>query len=99
MNNTIVNFSNLDLIPKLYEKIESMENEIIELRQHIKPKYDLTKRAGVVRFLNISESTLERYIKDGILRQGYHYYRELKNKKSTIIFISGAIEEFAKENQ
>ena len=92
-----VDFDVLKLIPKMFEKMEEMQTEITELRQHLKPKFDLTKRAGVKAFLDISDSTIDRYIKDGILKQGYHYHREIKNNKSIIIYVSGAIEEFKKE--
>ncbi|MCG3655965.1 hypothetical protein [Aliarcobacter butzleri] len=92
-----VDFDVLKLIPKMFEKMEEMQTEITELRQHLKPKFDLTKRAGVKAFLDISDSTIDRYIKDGTLKQGYHYHREIKNNKSIIIYVSGAIEEFKKE--
>ncbi len=92
-----VDFGVLDLLPKMLEKIESMENEIIELKQQLKPKYDLTKRAGVMKYLNISNSTLNKYMKEGTLREGYHFYRQMKQSKSIITFVSGAIEEFKKE--
>ncbi|MCG3651940.1 hypothetical protein L5F32_06610 [Aliarcobacter butzleri] len=89
-----VDFSSLDLIPKMLKKIENMESQILDLKQQLKPKYDLTKRAYVKAYLNISDSTIDRYIREGIFKQGYHYHRELKNNTSKIVFVSRAIEEF-----
>ncbi|RBQ27606.1 hypothetical protein [Arcobacter sp. CECT 9188] len=94
-----VDFASLGLIPKIFKKMESMENEILDLKQQLQPKYDLTKRAGVKAFLNISDSTISKYTKEGIFREGYHYYREIKGTKTIIIFVSGAIEEFKKSRE
>lgn len=92
-----VNFDVLELLPKMFEKMEEMQTELTELRQQLKPKYDLTKQSGVLKYLEISESTLAKYRKNGTFREGYHYHRELKQSKSTITYVSGAIEEFKKE--
>ena len=92
-----VDFEVLKLIPKMMEEMQCLKQEVTELRQHIKPKYDLTKRAGVMAYLKVSNNTITRYISEGIFREGYHYHRELKNNTSKIIFVSGAIEEFKKE--
>ncbi|WP_026803605.1 hypothetical protein [Aliarcobacter lanthieri] len=92
-----VDFEVLKLIPKMLEKMESMQSELIELRQQLNPKYDLTKQSGVLKYLEISESTLAKYRKNGTFREGYHYHRELKQSKSIITYVSGAIEEFKKE--
>ncbi|MFY9085401.1 hypothetical protein [Aliarcobacter cryaerophilus] len=43
-----VDFDVLKLIPKMLEKIQELTDEVIELKQHIKPEYDLTKREGVI---------------------------------------------------
>ena len=50
-----------------------MQTELTELRQQLKPKFDLTKRAGVKAFLDISDSTIDRYIKDGTGYRGYGF--------------------------
>ena len=50
-----------------------------------------------MKYLDISNSTVSKYIKEGTFKQGYHYHREIKGSKSIIIFVSGAIEEFKKE--
>ncbi|WP_418180781.1 hypothetical protein ACNSOL_01545 [Aliarcobacter lanthieri] len=92
-----VDFSVLELIPEIMQKMEKMQTEISELKQQLNPKYNLTKRSGVMKYLDISDSTINKYIKDGIFKQGYHYHREIKNNKSIIIYVSGAIEEFKKE--
>lgn len=94
-----VDFEVLKLIPEMLKEMQELKDEVIELRQHIKPKYDLTKRAGVMKYLNISDSTITKYLKEGTFREGYHFYRELKQSKSTITFVSGAIEEFKKEKE
>ncbi|RBQ31405.1 hypothetical protein CRU92_06415 [Arcobacter sp. FW59] len=92
-----VDFEVLKLIPKMLEKMESMQSELVELKQQLNPKYDLTKQSGVLKYLEISESTLAKYRKNGTFREGYHYHRELKQSKSIITYVSGAIEEFKKD--
>ena len=92
-----IDFTGLDLIPEVLNKIEILENKLSTITEYIKPTYDLSKRADVRKYLNKSESTLSRWIKEGELREGYHYYRDLKGSKSIITFVSGAIEEFKKE--
>ncbi|MEM5558715.1 hypothetical protein AAHK07_09335 [Aliarcobacter cryaerophilus] len=92
-----VDFEVLKLIPKMLEEMQDLKKEVTELKQHIKPEYDLTKRAGVMSYLKVSNNTITRYISEGIFKEGYHYHRELKNNASKIIFVSGAIEEFKKE--
>ena len=94
----LLDFSSLELIPKLLEKIESLEKEIYIIKNSVVPKYDLTKRDGVLKYLDISESTLNKMInRDFRFKEGYHYIREIKNGKSIIKFVSGAIVEFKKE--
>lgn len=93
----LVNIESINLIPQMLEKLEQLNNQILELKQQLKPKYDLTKRSNVLKYLEISESTLSKYIREGILIQGYHFHRHIKNNKSIILYVSGAIEEFKKE--
>ena len=52
-----VDFEVLKLIPKMLEEMQDLKKEVTELKQHIKPKYDLTKRDGVIKYLNVSNST------------------------------------------
>ncbi|WNL28027.1 hypothetical protein QUR76_06720 [Arcobacter cryaerophilus gv. pseudocryaerophilus] len=92
-----VDFDVLKLIPKMLEEMQDLKKEVTELKQHIKPEYDLTKRAGVMAYLKVSNNTITRYISEGTFKEGYHYHRELKNNASKIIFVSGAIKEFKKE--
>lgn len=40
------------------EKIESLNLQLTKINNHLEPKYDLTKRAGVMNYLNISNSTI-----------------------------------------
>ena len=67
-----VDFEVLKLIPKMMEEMQDLKKEVTELKQHIKPKYDLTKRDGVIKYLNVSNSTITRYISEGIFKEGYH---------------------------
>jgi len=95
--NTIIDFSSLNCILELKEDIQTMKEQLTRIEEYYKPKYDLTKQSGVIRFLDISESTLVKYRKEGILKEGYHYNRKIKGSKSIITYVSGAIEEFKKE--
>ena len=97
--NTTVDFSVLKLLPTIYKQIETMQNKIFNLEQQITPKYDLSKRADVRRFLGISDSTIAKYMREQIFKEGYHFFREIKGSKSIIIFVSGAIEEFKKSKE
>ena len=92
-----VDFEVLKLIPKMMEEMQCLKQEVTELKQHIKPKYDLTKQSGVLKYLEISESTLSKYRATGALREGYHFHRELKGSKTIITYVSGAIEEYKRE--
>lgn len=89
-----IDFSGLDLLPEMLNKIELLENKLSSIEEYFKPTYDLTKRSDIRKYLDISDNTLTRWIKEGELREGYHYYRDLKGSKSIITFVSGAIEEF-----
>ena len=57
----------------------------------------MTKQSGVLKYLEISESTLSKYRAIGELREGYHFHRELKGSKTIITYVSGAIEEYKRE--
>ncbi|RBQ26640.1 hypothetical protein [Arcobacter sp. CECT 9188] len=94
---SLVDISTINLIPKVLEEMQNLKQDIQELKQQLQPEYNLSKRNGVLKYLNISDSTINKYIKEGIFKQGYHYHREIKNNKSIIIYVSGAIEEFKKE--
>ena len=92
-----IDFSGLDLLPKMLDKLEYLESKLENIEKNIQPKYDLTKRDGVKKYLNITDGTISNYIKQGCFIRGYHYNREIKNNRSIITFVSGAIEEFKKE--
>ena len=94
---SLVNLEAINMIPQMMEKIDFLNMEIMKIKNHLEPQYDLTKRAGVIKYLDVSNSTIERYIRKGIFIFFYHYNKELKGRKSIITFISGAIEEFKKE--
>lgn len=78
-------FENLELIPKLLNKIEAMEER---LKKFTPP---LTTKKEVAKFLNKSESTINRYMGIGLLIEGKHFYR--KNGK-ILVFIEESIIEF-----
>jgi len=84
-------FENLELLPQLLEKIVILENKINKLENELIKPLDLTKRANVRKYLNISESTLNNMFKDGRLLIGKHYTKEIKGNKPKIIFIENAI--------
>lgn len=79
-------FENLELIPRLLEKLESIESEL----EYLTP--DLTKRSGVAQYLKVSEKTLDNYRNDGRFKENEHYY--VKNGKIT--FVENAIKDFRK---
>ena len=92
MSNTItVDFSVLGLLPNIAKQMETMQNEILELKVRLSPKYDLTKRAGVKAFLNISDGTLNNMIKDGRLKNNTHYTKHINGKKVMISFVEDGI--------
>lgn len=95
--NTTIDFSVLKLLPTIYKQIETMQNKIFNLEQQLTPKYDLTKRAGVKAFLNISDGTLNNMIKDGRFKQNFHYKKEIKGKTIKIIFVEDGILAYKKE--
>ena len=92
-----VDFEVLKLIPKMLEEMQDLKKEVTELKQHIKPEYDLTKRAGVKAFLNISDGTLNNMIKDGRFKQNFHYKKEIKGKTIKITFVEDGILAYKKE--
>lgn len=85
-------------LSEIQKMLKELKNDIVEIKKYIKPEYDLTTRAGVMAYLDISSNTITRYVSEGEFREGYHYHRELKNNVSRIIFVSGAIEEYKREN-
>jgi len=88
-----INLENLDLIPELLKKLDSLESQIKEIKSEIKKDLDLTKRSGVRKYLNISDSTISVMIKDGRLKQNIHFIKDINGKKTKITFIESAIKE------
>ncbi|WP_373035503.1 helix-turn-helix domain-containing protein [Sulfurimonas sp.] len=78
-------FENLELIPELLTKIGLVAERMAKLAPPI------TSKKEVARFLNKSERTVNNYIEQGLLKEGYHFYR--KNGK-ILVFIEDAILEF-----
>lgn len=87
----LLDFSSLELIPKLLEKITNLENEIAIIKNHVVPEYDLTKREGVKSYLKISDGTIHNMIQDGRFKQNIHYTKQIKGKKIMISFIEDGI--------
>ena len=91
-------FNNLELIPKLLEHLNTLNIKILNIENELIKKLDLSKRDGVKKFLDISDSTLYQMMNDGRFKQGVHYRKTLKGKRVNIIFVESAIVRF-KENQ
>lgn len=81
-------FENLELIPALVEQNKILLDRLNKLVPPV-----VTKKQ-VAKFLNKSESTVNRYIQLGYLVEGVHFNR--KNGK-ILVFIEDAITEFRKE--
>lgn len=94
----ILDFSSLELIPILLEKIESLEKEIKVIKDTVVPELDLTKRADIKKYLKITDCTISRYIDNGTFKRGVHYIKTINGKKAKITFIESAIKSF-KENK
>ena len=92
-----ISFENLKKIDTILEALNLLNSKILNLENKLVPKLDLTKRDGVKKFLDISDSTLYKMINDGRLKQGVHYKKTLKGKRVNIIFVESAIVNF-KEN-
>lgn len=81
----VEDFNHLQSIPKLITMIEEMSERMMKYAPL------LTTKKDVARFLNKSERTINNYISQGSLREGYHFYR--KNGK-ILVFIEETIFEF-----
>lgn len=87
----VVNFTNLELISDLVDKIDKLQKDISDIKNELKPKLDLSKRSSVKKFLNISDSTISRWMDIGKLKENIHYIKEFKGNKPKITFIESAI--------
>jgi len=78
-------FENLELIPELLKSIKALEERL----QKFTPP--LVTKKEVAKFLGVTPRTLNNYISNGYLKEGYHFKR--KNDK-ILVFIEDAIIEF-----
>ncbi|WP_141048240.1 hypothetical protein [Aliarcobacter cryaerophilus] len=98
---TLKQFSKLfdDIKDEIKSDLRELKEELRKIKEITSPEYDLTTRAGVMEYLGYkSTNTITRLIREGKFKKGYHYHREIKNNVSRIIFVSGAIEEYKREN-
>lgn len=93
-----ISFENLHKIIDILEKLDSLNLKVINIENSLTPKLDLTKRNGVKKYLDISDSTLYQMMNDGRLKQNIHYKKTINGKRVNIIFVESAIVGF-KENQ
>jgi len=92
-------FNHLELIPKIFNELQTMKNELM----HIKAIYkvsapNLKTRKGVKEYLNISDGTINNMMLDGRFKQGIHYTKVINKFRAKIIFIESAIIRY-KENK
>ena len=93
-----ISFENLNKIVDILEKLDSLNSKILNIENRLAPKLDLTKRDGVKKYLDISDSTLYQMMNDGRLKQNIHYKKTINGKRVNIIFVESAIVGF-KEKQ
>jgi len=87
------------ILEQMLEKMDEMNKRLINLEDKLIPKFNLTKRADVKKYLNISESTLNNMFKDGRLQIAKHYIKEIKGKKTKITFIESGILDFKEKKK
>jgi len=78
-------FNNLELIPELLETVKDLKI----LVNILKP--ELSTKRGVAMFLGVTERTINNYISDGKLIDGYHFNRK---SDKILVFIEDTIIEF-----
>ena len=81
----VESFNNLDLIPELLKTVKDLKI----LVNILKP--ELSSKRGVAMSLGVTERTINNYISDGRLINGYHFNR--KDDK-ILVFIEDTIIEF-----
>lgn len=84
----------LKYIPQLIEQNNELLEKVRLLEDKLIPKYDLTKREGVKQYLEICETTLNKMMNDGRLKQEIHFKKEIKGSRTKITFIESAILDF-----
>jgi len=87
-------FEYLELLPELLEKISHLEEKISHLEENLIEPLKLDNRKSVLKYLNISNSTLNNMLKDGRFKESIHYHRQIKNNRYKIIFVESAIIEY-----
>jgi len=97
--NTIIDFSSLNYIQELKEEIQTIKEQLTRIEEYYKPKYDLTKRSEVLRFLEITDPTLNAYMKDGRFKENIHFKKEIKGKKIKITFVEDGILAFKQKKE
>lgn len=78
-------FENLELIPKLLKQVELLADRMAKYAPPV------TTKKEVAKLLNKTQRTINNYMSEGLLREGYHYHK--KNGKM-VVFIEDAILEF-----
>lgn len=78
-------FENLELIPDLLLAVQKMSDRMAKFAP------PLTSKKEVAKFLGKTERTINNYMNQGYLKDGYHYF--YKNAKM-IVFDEDAILEF-----
>ena len=91
-----LDFSSLDLIPILLDELQSLKKEIELIKQSVVPDLDLTKAKGVMAYLNISKSTLDRKVREDEFKKGIHYIQNKigENKR----YIPEAIKQYKQQS-
>lgn len=89
-----VDFKNLELIPKLFEEIATLKNEIKTVHLKLDKRYDLTRLKDVSIYLGVSIKTIYNMIDDGRLQKDIHYTKTIKNNHIKITFVENAIIKF-----
>lgn len=82
---------NLELIPLLLKEIKELKKEVQNLKEQSQVEIDLSKSSNVMKYLNISKSTLSNMLKDGRLKEHVHYTKKLNNNKIQYMYIESAI--------
>ncbi len=86
-------FQNLELIPKLIDKIDTLQYQLSQLSNQ-KNKINLTKLSNVANYLGVSKTTVLNYIKDGRFKENVHYKKHIVNSMVKYIYVENAIIKF-----
>lgn len=88
-----MNFQDIKSIPELLTQVVLLLEETRETNRILKRKFKekLESKKDVAEFLGVTPRTINNYIKEGKLKEGYHFNR--KNDK-LLVFTEVAILEF-----